>query len=61
MRYQQLDSYSKSYFNILNDFYEKDRKSIISEIKKKKKETKVLYAEIKKITEIKSINSLFLE
>ena len=61
MRYQQLDSYSKSYFNILNDFYEKDRKSIISEISILKKETEVLYAEIKKITEIKSINSLFLE
>ena len=61
MRYQQLDSYSKSYFNLLNDFYEKDRKSIISEISILKKETEVLYAEIKKITEIKSINSLFLE
>jgi hypothetical protein len=61
MRYQQLDSYSKSYFNILNDFYEKNKKSIISDISILKKETEVLYAEIKKITKIKSVNSLFLE
>ena len=61
MRYQQLDSYSKSYFNLLNDFYEKNKKSIISDISILKKETEVLYAEIKKITKIKSVNSLFLE
>ena len=49
------------FFEILNEYAEKNKNDILIKLKDLEKKQKKLYAEIKKITRIKSAEELFYE
>ena len=60
-KYCLLDSYSKKFAKILNDFYEINKNSIMTEIIELKNQSRKLVDEIKKINSIKSPKKMFFD
>ena len=61
MLFTQINLASKTYFKILNEFYENNMKFIMSSLSELKKQTNELLVDIRKITKIKSAKTLFFE
>ena len=61
IKYQLLDSYSKKFAKIINDFYEINKNNIMTEIIELKNQSRKLGNEIKKINNIKSPKKIFFD
>ena len=61
IKYQLLDSYSKKFAKILNDFYEINKNNIMEEIFKLKDQSRKLVDEIKKINSVKTPKKMFFD
>ena len=61
IKYQLLDSYSKKFAKIINDFYEINKNNIKTEIIELKNQSRKLVDEIKKINSIKSPKKMFFD
>ena len=61
IKYQLLDSYSKKFAKIINDFYEINKNNIMTEIIELKNQSRKLGNEIKKINNIKSPKKIIFD
>ena len=61
MKYQEMNLYCKEFFNILNDYYEKNKNNIIANFSEIKDSICNLIGKIKKVVKIESSRKLFID